>query len=96
MALSSAEVLHIAQLADLSLTEEEVVRLGQELGAILAHVEQLNELDTSDVPPTTHLAVSLMPLRADRVVAGLSHAEAVESGPRVNSGAFAVPKFVDE
>jgi aspartyl-tRNA(Asn)/glutamyl-tRNA(Gln) amidotransferase subunit C len=96
MALSSAEVLHIAQLADLSLTPDEVARLAQELGAILAHVEQLAELDTSDVPPTAHLAVTRMPLRADVAVPGLGQARAVEAGPRVNDGAFAVPKFVDE
>jgi aspartyl-tRNA(Asn)/glutamyl-tRNA(Gln) amidotransferase subunit C len=96
MALSNDEVLHIALLADLALTPDEVSGLASDLGAILAHVEQLNELDTRDVPATAHVAVRKMPLRPDVVVAGLTQAQATRAAPRVSSGAFAVPKFVDE
>ena len=96
MAFSSADVLHVAKLADLALSADEVERMASDLGAILAHVEQLNELDTSDVPPTAHLAVLEMPLRPDLPAPGLEQAKATAEGPRVVSGAFAVPKFVDE
>jgi aspartyl-tRNA(Asn)/glutamyl-tRNA(Gln) amidotransferase subunit C len=96
MALSPADVLHIAQLADLALTPEEVGQLTRELGAVLGHVAQLAEVDTTDVPPTAHLGVAQMPLRADVVVPGLERADALAGAPRVISGAFAVPKFVDE
>jgi aspartyl-tRNA(Asn)/glutamyl-tRNA(Gln) amidotransferase subunit C len=96
MAFSSADVLHVAQLADLALSPDEVERMAHDLGAILAHVEQLNELDTTGVPPTAHLAVLQMPLRPDLPAPGLDQAEATAAGPRVVSGAFAVPKFVDE
>jgi len=96
MALSSADVQHIALLADLALSPAEVSQLVHDLGAILAHVEQLNELDTTDVPPTAHLAVLQMPLRPDEPAPGLDQAAATEAAPRAISGAFAVPKFVDE
>lgn len=96
MALTEADVLHIAKLSDLALTSDEVSRLKHELGAILEHVEQLSELDTSDIPPTAHLAVTEMPLRPDSAQPGLDPEQATEGGPRVIGGAFAVPKFVDD
>jgi aspartyl-tRNA(Asn)/glutamyl-tRNA(Gln) amidotransferase subunit C len=96
MALSNAEVQHIAMLADLAISPDEVTQLVHDLDAILAHVQQLNELDTSDVPPTAHVAVLAMPLGADVPVPGLDQATAIGGAPRAASGAFAVPKFVDE
>ena len=96
MALSTTEVLHIARLANLALTPAEVARLTSELGAILAYVEELKAVDTSDVPATTHVAVLAMPLRADVVVPGLSEGEATGEAARVVAGGFAVPRFVDE
>jgi aspartyl-tRNA(Asn)/glutamyl-tRNA(Gln) amidotransferase subunit C len=96
MALSNADVLHIARLANLALTPPEVARLTSELGAILAYVEELKAVDTSDVPATTHVAVLAMPLRADVVVPGLSETEATREAARVVAGGFAVPRFVDD
>jgi aspartyl-tRNA(Asn)/glutamyl-tRNA(Gln) amidotransferase subunit C len=96
MALSTTEVLHIAHLANLALSPAEVTQLTSELGAILAYVEELGDVDTSDVPATTHLAVLAMPLRADVVVPGLSEQEATSGAARVAGGGFAVPRFVDE
>jgi aspartyl-tRNA(Asn)/glutamyl-tRNA(Gln) amidotransferase subunit C len=96
MALSRADVLHIAELADLALTPHEVDQLTRDLGAVLGHMAQLEELDTTDVPLTTHVGVAQMPLRADRVIPGLGQDAAVAAAPRAHSGAFAVPKFMDE
>lgn len=96
MALSTSEVSHIAQLASLALTPAEVSQLTDDLKSILAYVEQLAEVDTSNVPATTHLAVLAMPLRPDAVVPGLSEDEATGGGARVVAGGFAVPRFVDE
>jgi len=96
MALSESDVQHIAKLANLTLSAEEVSRLRTDLGAILAHVAQLGELDTSDVPPTTHVAVREMPLRPDQPEPSLDRDTALAAGPRVSDGAFAVPKFVDD
>jgi aspartyl-tRNA(Asn)/glutamyl-tRNA(Gln) amidotransferase subunit C len=54
MAISKAEVLHVARLARLALTDEEIERLTEELGAILDAVGAVAELDLADVPPTSH------------------------------------------
>jgi len=96
MALSREDVLHIAELADLALTPEEVERFTRDLAAVLQHVAQLEELDTSGVELTTHIGIRQMPLRPDQVRPGLSQEAALAGAPRVGPGAFAVPKFVDE
>ena len=54
MAITREEVLHVAKLASLELTEEEVERLTDQLSAILEAVSKVSELDLSDVPPTSH------------------------------------------
>jgi aspartyl-tRNA(Asn)/glutamyl-tRNA(Gln) amidotransferase subunit C len=54
MAISKAEVLHVARLARLALTDGEIERLTEELGAILEAVGVVAELDLADVPPTSH------------------------------------------
>ena len=54
MAISRDEVLHVARLARLALTDEEVERLTEELGAILDAVSVVSELDLADLPPTSH------------------------------------------
>ena len=54
MAISREQVLHVASLAHLDLTEEEVERLGEQLNAILEAVSKVSELDLADVPPTSH------------------------------------------
>jgi aspartyl-tRNA(Asn)/glutamyl-tRNA(Gln) amidotransferase subunit C len=54
MAISRDEVLHVAQLAQLALTDEEIEKLTEELGAILDAVGVVAELDLADVPPTSH------------------------------------------
>ena len=54
MAISRDEVLHVARLAKLALTDDEVEKLTEELGAILEAVGVVAELDLSDVPPTSH------------------------------------------
>jgi aspartyl-tRNA(Asn)/glutamyl-tRNA(Gln) amidotransferase subunit C len=54
MAITREEVLHVAKLARLELTDDEVVRLTEQLGAILEAVSKVSELDLSDVLPTSH------------------------------------------
>ena len=90
------DVLHVARLARLELTEAEVRRMIEDLGKILDYVALLNELDTSAVPPTAHVAVETAPFRQDRAVPGLTVESALSQAPRQNGGGFAVPAFVDE
>jgi aspartyl-tRNA(Asn)/glutamyl-tRNA(Gln) amidotransferase subunit C len=96
MALSTTEVQHIANLAALALSPTEVTRLAGELTAILEHIDQLNEVDTRDVPATAHLAVLALPLRPDAVQPGLGEELATAGAARVVAGGFAVPRFVEE
>ena len=54
MAISSDDVLHVARLANLSLSDDEVARMSEQLSGILGHVEALAALDQEGVPPTAH------------------------------------------
>jgi aspartyl-tRNA(Asn)/glutamyl-tRNA(Gln) amidotransferase subunit C len=90
-----ALVLHVAKLACLSLSDLEADRFAGELSRIVQYVEQLDFLDTQDVPPTAHVQLDRSPWRDDEPVPGLSHDDALAQAPRVEHGGFAVPTFVE-
>ncbi|HEY1695762.1 MAG TPA: Asp-tRNA(Asn)/Glu-tRNA(Gln) amidotransferase subunit GatC [Polyangiaceae bacterium] len=89
------DVEHLARLASLSLTNDEARRFELELAAIVAYVAQLEELDTKDVPPTAHVQLDRMPLRADELRPCLTRDEALAQAPAVEGDGFAVPTFVE-
>lgn len=89
--ITQAQVRHVAALARLELTDGEVERMTRELGAILSHVAELEELDVSDVPPTSHAVPMASPLRDDVPSPGLRREEALASAPETRDGGFAVP-----
>jgi aspartyl-tRNA(Asn)/glutamyl-tRNA(Gln) amidotransferase subunit C len=93
--IDRALVLRVAGLASLSLAESEIDRFAHELSRIVAHVEQLDALDTSDVPPTAHVQLERLPWRNDEIVPGLTREEALSQAPRVEADGFAVPAFVE-
>ena len=97
MALSLEEVRRIASLARLRLTPEEERTFAAQLSAILAHVEQLKELDVSGVEPMTHaLAAGETPaLRADEVRESLSPGEALANAPAREGTLFKVPRIIE-
>jgi aspartyl-tRNA(Asn)/glutamyl-tRNA(Gln) amidotransferase subunit C len=90
------EVRRIAGLAHLALSPEETTRMTRELGSILAYVRQLEAIDVTGIPPTAHVQLERLPLRADEVHAGLDRDLALAEAPRVAQDGFAVPAFVDE
>ncbi|WP_437901335.1 Asp-tRNA(Asn)/Glu-tRNA(Gln) amidotransferase subunit GatC [Sorangium sp. So ce124] len=90
------EALTIARLAHLDLSAEEIERLTGDLGNILSYVRQLEELDVSAVPPTAHVQIERLPLRADEEAPSLPREVALREAPRVEDDGFAVPAFVDE
>lgn len=90
------DVLALARLAHLDLSAEEADRLTGDLARILAYVRQLEELDVSVVPPTAHVQVERLPLRADEERPSLPREVALGEAPRVQDDGFAVPAFVDE
>ncbi|MCG0239105.1 MAG: Asp-tRNA(Asn)/Glu-tRNA(Gln) amidotransferase subunit GatC [Firmicutes bacterium] len=95
MAISRAEVEHVARLARLGLTEAEIEALTEQLGRILAHMEVLRQVDTRDVPPTYHVLPLQNVLRTDTVQESLSQEAALRNAPQAEAGAFKVPKITE-
>jgi aspartyl-tRNA(Asn)/glutamyl-tRNA(Gln) amidotransferase subunit C len=90
--LSREEVLHVARLARLELTEEEIERFASELSKVLDHIEMINQLgDLADVPPTSHVINVENALRADEPRPSIPVDTALESAPDPALGGFRVP-----
>jgi aspartyl-tRNA(Asn)/glutamyl-tRNA(Gln) amidotransferase subunit C len=96
MKISRAEVEHIADLARLELTEGEIEQLQSDLSQILEYVEQLNELDTTDVLPTSHVVVKGDVLSEDRVRPSFPREEILTNAPRAQEGFFRVHAIFEE
>ena len=85
------QVLHVARLARLRLTEEEVERMAPELSTILEHIERLGELDLDGVEPTSHVVELENVLRPDEPHSSLPRERALEGAPDAGDGGFRVP-----
>jgi aspartyl-tRNA(Asn)/glutamyl-tRNA(Gln) amidotransferase subunit C len=85
------QVLHVAKLARLRLSDEEVGRMGDELSTILDHIEKLNELDLEGVEPTSHVVELENVLRDDVPRPSLAREKALEQAPDAGAGGFRVP-----
>ena len=90
MKLSREEVLHIARLARLGLTESEVDRLSEQLSNILENFEILKKVDTSDVPPTAQSVALQNVMRDDEVAPSLPAEEILSNAPRREGDFFRV------
>jgi len=95
MALDKAAVAHIAALARIRLDEAELEPLAAELSHILGWVEQLAEVDTSDVAPMSSVAAMGLPMRDDQITDGDCQGAILGNAPRAEKGFFAVPKVVE-
>jgi aspartyl-tRNA(Asn)/glutamyl-tRNA(Gln) amidotransferase subunit C len=90
--LSREQVLHVARLARLELTEDEQQRMSEELSHVLDHIEQIGELgDLADVEPTSHVVALENQLRADVPRPSLPVETALASAPESDMGGFRVP-----
>jgi len=85
------EVMHVARLARLELSSEEVERMAGELSHVLEHVERIGELDLEGAPPTSHVVPLENVLREDVPRPSLSRERALESAPESADGGFGVP-----
>jgi aspartyl-tRNA(Asn)/glutamyl-tRNA(Gln) amidotransferase subunit C len=94
MALTRDEVLHVADLARLSLAPEEIEVVTRQLNDILAYVEKLQELDTEGVEPLAHVIPVFNVFREDAVAAGLDRDAALSNAPAREEGAFVVPRII--
>jgi aspartyl-tRNA(Asn)/glutamyl-tRNA(Gln) amidotransferase subunit C len=93
--IDRAQIQHVATLASLSLSEAETDAMATELQAIVKYVDELNELDTTDVPPTAHVQLERAAWREDILEPSLSHEDALAEAPQEAHGGFAVPVFVE-
>jgi aspartyl-tRNA(Asn)/glutamyl-tRNA(Gln) amidotransferase subunit C len=95
MALDKAAVAHIAALARIRLSEEELAPLADELSHILDWVAQLDEVDTAGVPPLASVADAALPMHADAVSEGGCPEAILGNAPQSARGFFTVPKVVE-
>jgi aspartyl-tRNA(Asn)/glutamyl-tRNA(Gln) amidotransferase subunit C len=91
--ISEEQVRHVAYLARLGLTDEEVAKMGEQLGAILDSIEKIQELDLKDVPPTANPLNLTNVFRADEPRGELPREEALSPAPEPIDGLFAVPRI---
>jgi aspartyl-tRNA(Asn)/glutamyl-tRNA(Gln) amidotransferase subunit C len=85
------QVLHVARLARLKLTDEEVERMANELSGILEHVEHISELNLEDVEPTSHVIALENVLRPDQPRPSWERDDVLERAPDPAGGSFRVP-----
>jgi aspartyl-tRNA(Asn)/glutamyl-tRNA(Gln) amidotransferase subunit C len=93
MAISEEQVRHVAMLARLGLTDDQVTQLAHELSDILVQIERIQALDLEGVEPTTHAAALTNVMRADEVRPCLPREDALMNAPQQEDGAFLIPKL---
>lgn len=89
--IDRTQVLHVAKLARLALSEDEVGRMSQELSAVLDHIEKIGELELAGVEPTSHVIDVVNALRPDEPRPSLPRETALASAPEAIDGGFGVP-----
>ena len=85
------QVLHVARLSRLKLSDEEVERMAEELSGILAHVDRISQMDLDGVDPTSHVVALENVWRADVPRPSLPRERTLEPAPEPVDGAFRVP-----
>lgn len=93
--ISKEEVKHVANLARLAITEEETEKLQKQLDSIITFAEQLNELDTENIEPTTHVLHMKNVLREDKASKGLPREEVLKNAPDHQDGQIRVPGIME-
>ena len=95
-AITREEVAHLARLARLALEPDELDRFGGQLDAIVTAISRIGDLDTADVPPTSHALPLTNVTRPDEVRPGLSQLQALSGAPAAVDGGFRVPRILGE
>lgn len=96
MKISKDDIIKVSELARLEFNEEELEKFTEQLGNILEYIEQLNELNTDNVEPTSHVLDSSTPLREDKVVEWLSTEEVLKNAPESEDDFFVVPQVIED
>ena len=96
MTISREDVEHVARLARLKLTEEEILLFGQQLDSILNHIQKLREVDVSAISPTAQVIPVMNGMREDQPRPSLSQESVLANASREEDGYFRVPPVFDE
>jgi aspartyl-tRNA(Asn)/glutamyl-tRNA(Gln) amidotransferase subunit C len=94
--ITRAEVEHLARLARLALTADELDRFAGQLDQIITAVARVGEVAADDIPPTSHALPLTNVTRADELRPGLTQAEALAGAPASEGGRFRVPRILGE
>ncbi len=94
--ITRSEVEHVVRLARLELTEQEKERMTAQLDSILGYIEKLNELDTSQVEPTTTVIPMVSVMREDEVRPSLKQEDALANAPDREGIFFRVPRIIED
>jgi len=95
MAIDAATVKKVARLARIRVEDDRLAPLAAELSAIMAWIEQLDEVDTEGVAPMASTEAVTLPMREDVVIDGGDAAVVLANAPRAERGFFVVPKVVE-
>jgi aspartyl-tRNA(Asn)/glutamyl-tRNA(Gln) amidotransferase subunit C len=96
MSITRDEVAHLARLARLEMSEDELGQMAGQLDAILGAVARVSEVATEDVPPTSHAVPLTNVLREDVVTPCLTPEQALSGAPAAEDGRFRVPRILGE
>lgn len=88
------DVIHIADLAKLDFSEEELEKFADEFSKILEYVSQLREVDTEGIEPTFSVSAKIQPLREDVVKPSLPKEEVLKNAPEEQYGYFKLPRMI--
>jgi aspartyl-tRNA(Asn)/glutamyl-tRNA(Gln) amidotransferase subunit C len=94
--IAREDVEHVAELARLELTSAEKEQFIAQLNSILTYIEKLNELDTRDVEPTSHVLPMANVFRDDEVRPSMDRAEVLHNAPEESHFFFKVPRIIEE
>ena len=95
MKITKDEVLHVASLARLELSEDAIVKFAGQIDKILEHVDSLQKIDTQGVVPTSHAISLTNAFREDEVRAPLEGELSLANAPEKEDGSFIVPKIIE-
>lgn len=96
MSITRDEVAHLARLARLELSSDELGQMAGQLDAILSAVARVSEVASADVPPTSHAVPLTNVLREDVVRPSLTPEQALSGAPAAEDGRFRVPRILGE
>ena len=94
MKITPQEVSHVADLARLHMSQEEIEAMARQLDDILTYVAKLNELDTEAIVPATHAISIVNAFREDEMQPSLDREKVLANAPRENGESFVVPRVI--